>query len=82
MLWLGIKVGNKVGNNVGNKKSLNKRRERIIAEMRDNPNVTTAQLSVMLEVSETAVENNIAFLKKNAYIERVGSKKNGYWRIL
>ena len=76
------KVGNKVGNEVGNKKPLNARRQRIIAEMRDNPNITTAELHVMLGISETAVENNITFLKDNGYIERVGAKKNGYWKVL
>ena len=84
------KVGNKVGNKVWNKvttkcgwlKSLNKRREQIITEMRDNPNVTMAELHVILGISETAVENNITFLKENGYIERVGAKKNGYWRVL
>ncbi|SCW57875.1 Predicted transcriptional regulator, contains HTH domain [Lachnospiraceae bacterium C10] len=84
------KVGNKIGNKVGNTgakkiargKSLNKRREQILNEMRDNPNVTTAELHLLLEISETAVENNITFLKENGYIERVGAKKNGYWRVL
>ncbi|HCE78963.1 MAG TPA: transcriptional regulator [Lachnospiraceae bacterium] len=75
-------VGNKVGNEVGNKKPLNSRRKKIIAEMRDNPNVTTAELHTMLGISETAVENNITFLKDNGYIERVGAKKNGYWKVL
>lgn len=67
---------------VGNKKSLNARRKKIIAEMRDNPNITTAELHVMLGISETAVENNITFLKDNGYIERIGAKKNGYWKVL
>lgn len=75
-------VGNKVGNEVGNKKPLNARRKKIIAEMRDNPNITTAELHVMLGISETAVENNITFLKDNGYIERIGAKKNGYWKVL
>lgn len=75
-------VGNKVRNDVGNKKPLNARRKKIIAEMRDNPNVTTAELHTMLGISETAVENNITFLKDNGYIERVGAKKNGYWKVL
>lgn len=75
-------VGNKVGNDVGNKKPLNTRRKKIIAEMRDNPNVTTAELHKMLGISETAVENNITFLKRNGYIERIGAKKNGYWKVL
>lgn len=75
-------VGNKVGNEVGNKKPLNSRRKKIIVEMRDNPNVTTAELHTMLGISETAVENNITFLKDNGYIERVGAKKNGYWKVL
>lgn len=71
-----------VGNDVGNKKPLNARRKKIIAEMRGNPNVTIAELHTMLGISETAVENNITFLKDNGYIERVGAKKNGYWKVL
>lgn len=43
--------------------------------MRDNPNITTAELHNILGVSETAVENNISFLRENGYIERVGSKR-------
>ena len=69
-------------NKVGDKKPLNSRRQKIISEMRDNPNVTTAELHNILGVSETAVENNISFLRENGYIERVGSKKAGYWKVL
>ena len=64
------------------KKPLNARRQKIISEMRDNPNVTTAELHVILQISETAIENNISFLKENGFIERVGAKKNGYWKVL
>ena len=73
---------NKVGNKVGDKKPLNFRRQKIISEMRDNPNITTAELHNILGVSETAVEKNISFLRDNGYIERVGSKKAGYWKVL
>ena len=76
------KVGNKVGKKVGDKKPLNSRRQKNISEMRDNPNITTAELHNILGVSETAVEKNISFLRDNGYIERVGSKKAGYWKVL
>ena len=76
------KIGNKVGNKVGGKKELNARRKRIITEMRDNPNITTSELHQILGISETAVENNLTFLKENGYVERIGAKKNGYWRVL
>ena len=62
-------------------KKLNARRLRIISEMRDNPNVTTAELSMMLSISETAINNNISFLKENGYIERIGSKRDGFWQV-
>ena len=71
-----------LGNNMGDKKELNPRRSRIIAEMRNDPNITTAQLRVILDCAETTVENNIAYLRKNGYIERIGSRKTGYWRVL
>ena len=63
-------------------KKLNARRQRIISEMRDNPNITTAELELILNISETAIENNINYLRKNGYIERIGAKKNGYWKVL
>ncbi len=36
-------VGNKVGKKVRDKKPLNSRRQKIITEMRDNPNITIAE---------------------------------------
>ena len=82
-------VGNKVGDMIGNKdkiidtkKMLNARRQRIITEMSDNPNITIAELISILSISETAVENNLAFLRTNGYIERIGSKETGYWRVI
>ena len=72
----------KIGKKVGIKKELNSRRQGIITEMRDNPNITTSELHQILGISETAAENNFAFLKANGYVERVGSKKTGYWKVL
>ena len=75
-------ITEKVGNKSAGKSGMNERRQRILKEMRDNPNVTAKELHNMLEISETAVDNNISFLKSNGYIERVGSKKKGYWKVL
>ena len=75
-------VGYNVGNEAGRKSYLNGRREKILSEMRDNPNITMEQLHQLLGISKTAVENNVAFLRKNGYVEHVGSRKNGYWRVL
>ena len=76
------KVGNKVDNKVDNKIKLNDRRKRIITEIRDNPNITVEELQRILGISKTSVINNINFLKENHYIDRIGAKKNGYWKIL
>lgn len=71
-----------VGDKVGGKKGLNPRRTQILKEMRNNPNITQEQLVNILGVSLTTVENNIRYLKKNGYIERVGSNKTGYWQVI
>ena len=72
-----IKLGNKTGNN----SPLNERRRQILSEMRNNPNITTAQLMMLLGCVETTVENHIAYLRKNGYIERIGSRKAGWWKV-
>ena len=68
-------------NEVSNKKPLNARRKKILEELRNNPNITQAQLSKIIGVGITAIENNIKFLKEHGYIERVGSNKAGYWEV-
>lgn len=69
-------------NKVGDKKGLNARRTQILKEMRNNPNITQEQLVDVLGVSLTTVENNIRYLKKNGFIERVGTNKSGYWKVI
>lgn len=48
-------------------------RDRILEEIRNNHNVTNKQLSVIIGISKTVIENN--------NLERIGSKKTGYWKI-
>lgn len=73
------KVRDKVNYNVGDK--VNKTQAGILKEMRNNPNVTLPQLMVLLNRGKTSIQNNVSFLRKNGFIERVGSNKNGYWKV-
>ena len=73
---------NVVGNKVWNKNELTNNRTIILKEIRNNPNVTTVQLANILCISETAVENNLKYLKDNGYIKRNGSNKTGYWEVI
>ena len=50
-------------------------------EIRNNPNIAQPQLMAIIGIGKNAIQNNIAFLKENIYIERVGDNKNGYWRV-
>ncbi len=61
--------------------SLNKTRKRIILEIEKNPRITLVELSEKLHISDTAVENNISYLKKNGYISRRGGTRNGEWVV-
>ena len=58
---VGDKVGDKVGKKIGNNDNpLNKTRQTIVAEMSNNPNVTKAELSKIIGISTTAIDNNIS----------------------
>ena len=78
---LGEKVGKKIGETT-NRPALNSRRQTILIEITQNPYITKKELSIKLGISETAVDNNIAFLRKNGFVERIGKTKGGYWQIL
>ncbi len=65
-----------------NDEFLNVPARRIVMEIRNNANVTQPQLAVKLGLGKTTIQKYIAALKRHGYIERVGSNKNGYWKVL
>ncbi len=75
----GNTADNKAGNTAGVK--LNPTRQRIVEEMRNNPNITQQQLAAIIGISVTAIQNNISFLRKNQVVERIGSNKKGWWKV-
>jgi len=65
-----------------NQKQLNTTQKKILKELRNNPNTTHLNLMFKLKISESTAYKNIRYLKENGYIERIGSNKNGYWKII
>lgn len=61
---------------------LNDRRKSILQEIQKNPYITYKELSDAMGISVAAIGYNIKFLKDKGYIERIGSNKSGYWKIL
>lgn len=82
-------VGDKPGDKVGDKASsdarlevLSKTQVRVLVEIRDDPNATKPVIANRVGVGKTTVDNAIAALKKHGLIERVGSNKTGWWRVI
>ena len=56
--------------------------QRLIAVMRRNPRVTTAELAEELGVTDKGIEWQIVKLRKDKMIRRVGGRKFGSWEVL
>ena len=69
-----------VGRKLGVKLGVNE--VKIYQLMIETPDITIIQLSDELNLSTTAVENNIKKLKEKGAIDREGSDKTGLWKIL
>ena len=74
-------VVDKVAYKPVDKTEMNITQAKVLELIRDNPNITQPQLALKLGLGKTAIQNSIAFLKKNGFIERVGSNKLGYWKV-
>ena len=69
------KVTSKVDSN------LNITQNRIVEIMRDNPQITISELSKIIGMNNSGIKKNIAKLKEDGVIERVGSDKSGSWKV-
>lgn len=72
---------NKVGNKL-NSDLLNTSQVKVLAKIRNNPNITKSQLMIKCDLGKTSIDNIIKTLKNRNYIKRVGSNKTGYWEVL
>ena len=59
-----------------------KRSDNILKEIEKNPYLSYVELSRLLKISRITVVREMGKMKKLGLIERVGSDKKGYWKIL
>ena len=62
-------------------KTREKTREKIIRIISENPSITTDILAKELGITQKGIEWQITKLKKDGFIERVGSAKGGHWKV-
>ena len=74
------KLGEKLGDKLGDK--LGENQQNILNLIQDNAHITIPELSKVIKISTTAVENNLSKLKERGLLRRVGPDKGGYWEIL
>lgn len=73
-------VDGKVEGNVDGK--LNSTQKQILNAMRNNPKITAVKIAQEFGMSEYGIRRNIAKLKELGLIERIGSDKNGTWKVI
>lgn len=61
---------------------LNKTQQQIYDIITKNVNITYVLISKEINKSEETVRRNIKYLTENKLIERVGSDKSGYWKVI
>ena len=58
-----------------------KSRDKIIALLSEDGELSAAALAEKIGISAKAVEKHLANLKADGIIERIGPAKGGYWKV-
>ena len=61
---------------------LSKRQQEVLNLMRRNTEITATQIAEQLHVSSRTIESAIKHLREHKLVERIGSTKDGSWRVL
>ena len=61
---------------------LNSTEEKILNLINREKYITQAEISKLLNFSPNCIYKNLRNLKAKGIVERIGSNKNGYWKIL
>jgi ATP-dependent DNA helicase RecG len=75
--------GGNNGDNVGDVSvmELTERQCKILDLIKENPNISAAQMSVMMSVIKRTIERELSILRKKGLIAREGSPRTGRWIV-
>lgn len=59
-----------------------KTRDIILRHIRNNPNITMSKLASVVGISDKAIEKQMARMKKDGVLVRVGPDKGGHWELV
>ena len=72
-----------MGRKTSNSREKNKgSREKILELLRENPKLTTAGLAKAVGISSKGVEKQLAHLKREGLLRRIGPDKGGHWEVV
>jgi len=72
----------KVNDDVSYGEDLNDTQKKILEVMKNRKDVNRLDIMIVLNLSRAAVTKNLKQLKDKGYIERIGSDKTGFYRVL
>ena len=71
-----------VKTSVNDETSSQKSSQKILELMKANPDITTTALAEIIKVSRRAIAKQIAILKEERKLKRVGPDKGGRWEVI
>ena len=74
--WLSEKLSDKLSD------KLSEKEQKTLELLLEDPGYTSPQIAEKLKVSRVSVTKYLKSLKEKGLIERIGSDRKGYWRII
>lgn len=56
--------------------------EKILAQIKQKPTISAAEIAMQIEMSSRGVEKQIRKLREKGVIQRIGADRGGYWEII
>ena len=69
-------------NQKSNQKSNQKNQDRMLELLRSEPSLSREELSTILGISQSTIQNYIRFFRKQGRLVRIGGAKGGYWKVV
>lgn len=71
-----------IDNNIIKNNDLNETQNKVLQLIKENSRITQKEMMGSLNVARATITRTISYLKENGYIDRIGSDRDGYWRLL